>query len=358
MIDRTKCKIPEKFANHPLFNEFHRGMNFGFMSKRGYYSRPEVRKQPEFMAKSGVNWVTLNANFCQETYASRKVFLDFIFSSGEFELTEMARIMHDNGLRILLKPCLTPLDGAWMGAVNFPETPQIQGVSSNYWKEWFDSFIESSKYYAEFAERNHIEALIIGAEYFGTEYRNDDWRRSIAAIRQIYSGPITYEFTCKSKNAYDLEWFEDLDFLALSFYPPASSGSQNGSTFRNAPHVFLEQMIECLKPNKDTILDICRRFGNKPIAFTEIGTRSAHGCIALPWDFQADTFYDGEEQANYMEAVFHTFQDLPTWLGLYWWKWDETQNRPQYHGDPGGDRGFTVQGKPAEEVLRKWFAAK
>ena len=48
-MDKTLVRIPEKFANHPLFNELICGTNFGFMAKRGYYNRPEVQKQPELM---------------------------------------------------------------------------------------------------------------------------------------------------------------------------------------------------------------------------------------------------------------------------------------------------------------------
>ena len=74
-----------------------------------------------------------------------------------------------------------------------------------------------------------------------------------------------------------------------------------------------------------------------------------------PFNYQWDTPYDGEEQANYMEAVFRTFTELDGWMGLLWWKWDETQKRPHYLSDPRGDRGFTIQGKPAEDVMRRWF---
>ena len=42
-------------------------------------------------------------------------------------------------------------------------------------------------------------------------------------------------------------------------------------------------------------------------------------------------------------------------MGFLWWKWDETQKRPQYHLDPAGDMGFTIQGKPAEEVMKRWI---
>ena len=46
---------------------------------------------------------------------------------------------------------------------------------------------------------------------------------------------------------------------------------------------------------------------------------------------------------------------LPFWMGLSWWKWDETQkNRPHYSDDPAKDRGFVIYGKKACDVLRKW----
>ena len=82
-MDKSKVKIPERFSDHSLFNDLICGTNFGFMSKRGYYTRPEVLKQPEIMREAGINWATLNMNICQEKYFSQKLFLDFEFSSGE-----------------------------------------------------------------------------------------------------------------------------------------------------------------------------------------------------------------------------------------------------------------------------------
>jgi hypothetical protein len=64
------------------------------------------------------------------------------------------------------------------------------------------------------------------------------------------------------------------------------------------------------------------------------------------------------EQANYLEAVLQTFWPEPWWMGLYWWKWDENINRPEWKTDPAGDKGFTVHGKPAADVMKNWFARK
>ncbi len=360
-MDKTKVNIPERFKDHPIFNELICGTNFGFMAKRGYYARPEALKQPEIMKNTGVNWATVNMNFCQTNYFSDKVFLDFEFSTGELEMMEIVKRLHDNGIRVLFKPCLTPLDGAWMGLVKFPNKDmlsQIQGVNTDYWAKWSKSFIEAEKYFADLAERIGMDAMIIGAEYFGTEGRNDMWHNIIEEIRGLYSGPITYEFTPASRKNYDLKWFEDLDFLSYSYYPPGIEIKEGMTSsieaVRATPDFTVDEISDHLAKRKPRINSISERFGNKPIAFTEYGVRSAHGCIMRPYDFLWDTPYDGQQQADYMEASFRTFWEIPSWMGFFWWKWDETQDRPQYAGDPAGERGFTIQGKPAEEVMRRW----
>ena len=51
----------------------------------------------------------------------------------------------------------------------------------------------------------------------------------------------------------------------------------------------------------------------------------------------------------------HDIRDHAQFAGLFWWKWDETQkNRPHFHVDPLKDRGFTIDGKPASAVLKRW----
>ncbi len=55
-----------------------------------------------------------------------------------------------------------------------------------------------------------------------------------------------------------------------------------------------------------------------------------------------------------MEASLRIFWDLPQWMGFFWWIWDEAQDIPRYAGEPNGEHGFTIQGKPAEEVMKRW----
>ena len=39
----------------------------------------------------------------------------------------------------------------------------------------------------------------------------------------------------------------------------------------------------------------------------------------------------------------------------YWWKWEEQNDRPQFRTDPRGDKRFTLQGKPAQGVMQRWY---
>lgn len=361
MLDKKKYNVANRFWNHPLFNEKIVGMNFGFMAKRGFYDTDYAKAQPAEMEKMGVNWTTLNANVCFESFCSTRAFLDFEYSSGEMELIEMAKRLHNHGVHVLLKPCITYLDGSQMGKMAFPkdqEITQITGVVLDNWKRFFKSYGDSLKYYAELAEKMGAEAMLIGAENLGAEPYSDHWREMIKGVRDNYSGPISYEFTPPSIDKSPLDWFEELDFLSYSYYPPSRAQTRAKADYRpmepDTPAVSLESMVEYLSSRPDTMHWISEHFGNKPIAFTEMGCRSARGVTQKPYDFRWASKYDGEEQANYMEACMRTFWDMDNYLGFFWWKWDERQYRAHYHTDPAGDQGFTIQGKPAEEVFRRW----
>ena len=317
LFDRGRFSVPGKFADHPLFTTPHCGVNFGFLARRGYFSRPEVRKQP--------------------------------------------RLIRDEGLHVTLKPCLTSLDSAWMGAVTFPwpSEQQIQGVRQRYAEEWFDSLRECLSYFGDIAEETGCEALIAGAEYNGTTKFDAEWRKTIAHVRKHFGGPVTYEFMPREPSERPLKWFEDLDFLALSTYPAGVDAPDSVlwdlTNWKNLPPISKASMEKALAKHVPLVESFVERFGKKPILFSEIGTRSCRGCVNVPGDYQTDSPWDGQEQADYMDAVFSTFSRIPAWIGLSWWKWDETQHtRHHYSPDPMKDRGFTIYGKPACEVLRRW----
>jgi hypothetical protein len=237
-------------------------MNFGFLSKRGYYEREEVKKQPKLMKEMGVNLTTLNLNICQDTYASTKLYLDFEYSVGEDELVEMANLLHEQGIMVLFKPCMTCLDGQPMCNVRFPEMGlQIEGVRVDYRKAWFDSYTKCLVYCARLAQKMKAEGLMLGAELFGVEGGvgvEEYWRNLIAEVRKVYDGALTYEFTCVSRKSWALKWFDELDFLSYSYYPPACPRDHMDDP-QNNPSYTKEQMKEYLSDRKEKTQTKVRR---------------------------------------------------------------------------------------------------
>jgi hypothetical protein len=96
----------------------------------------------------------------------------------------------------------------------------------------------------------------------------------------------------------------------------------------------------------------------KPYYFGETGCCSTVGATQNPCFWNNPGGYDGQEQANFMEAVLRTFWNEPWWMGMYWWKWDEQNRRPQFTDDPRGNKGFTIDEKPAACVMKKWYAQR
>lgn len=370
-FDRSVCRIPEKFKGHPLFSKPLVGMNFGFMAKRGWYR--QHLDEPAKMKAAGVNLCILKVQPCMEAPFSRKVFFDPVYSQGEDEVAAMIEKLHENGIMVILQPSITCLDGSPMAQVQMPDGGcQIVGRQANYWQEFFDSYTEALVAYADLCERCKVEGYIIGCEMARTERRDAEWRKAIRAVREHYSGPVSYE---KIEWGF-CPWMDDLDFLSTSWYPPAAP-TPDGMNWRTndpktedpaawgaLPSVGRDEMVAYLKEYAVPKLEeLHRKSGGMPIFQSEVGMTCVHGLCRWAWagaqPFFAGARIDQQEQADYMQAIHEAFaEQLPYYMGFGWWKWEEIQPRWFRNlEDPTKDGGFTIQGKPAEAVFRRISAA-
>jgi len=81
--------------------------------------------------------------------------------------------------------------------------------------------------------------------------------------------------------------------------------------------------------------------------FTEIGYPSLDGCAKNPWDYTANTAVDLEEQRRAYSAFVNAWSGVPQLVGVFFWDW---------YGDGGPkDKRYTPRGKPASEIVRKWY---
>ncbi|AHF90739.1 hypothetical protein OPIT5_11540 [Opitutaceae bacterium TAV5] len=332
-------------------NELHRGVSFGYLAKRGYYATPEAAAQVDRMAALGVTWVALMTSVIQETFSSTRLYQDFEFTPSDDELAAIIDRFHARGIRVMLKPMVECLDSSWRGRIHFPDgDQQIQGRVTPYWDTWFASLAQSVVHYAGLARRTGCEMYCIGCELYGAEQanNNDRWHHLISTTRKHYTGPICYDVQPPTllELAEPPAWLRSLDAVCISYYSSAA----------DAPGATIPQMIEKLRPTVAILRRASEKLGGLPIIFGETGCRSVRGGAILPGEYRNTGPYAPDEQANFLDAMCTLFWDELWWRGFYWWKWEEQQYRPHYHADPAGDTGFTLDGKPAADVMRRWFA--
>ena len=329
-------------------SRFH-GMTFGYYARNGYYGSAQARLEVDRMAELGVNWICVVAIVLQETFASTRQFRDFYQTPADDEIREIIDYIHHKGMRVQLRPMLECWDGGQRMQIRFPEEMEIiPGKPMNQWTKWFDSMVQRTLHYASLAQRAGCEAYGLDSELDYTIGQHAHWRRVIAAARSVYHGHLTtghtraVDFLDEFRRHPD-HWFKELDSLGSSFYSPLADG----------PGASLDSMVERIRPTVEFYREVASLFG-KPFYFAECGCCSTAGATMKPHGWDNPGGYDGSEQANYLEAVLRAFWDEPWWAGLYWWKWEEQNDRPWLRSDPRGDKGFPIWNKPASGIFRQW----
>jgi len=336
----------------PAFTEIHTGVTFGFYARNGVLGSAWAREQVDRMVDANVRWVVLTPTVMQDTAHTTRQYRDFEVTPNDHELHTLIAYMHERGLRVNLRPMLETQDGNGRLQVWFqPDRERIPGRVSDHWARWFESMTLRSVHYARIARDTGCELYGLDSELDCTIHMNDQWKRVIEAVRGVYDGPVT---SCHTTHTglidFDRElakadhWWRDLDMLQLSCYEQGAEGPGTG----------VEEMMAMLAPQVSRFRRLAEAYG-KPIAFGECGCTSSAGGATSPSGWTHESAYDGDEQANYLEAVLRSFAPEPWWNGLYWWKWDEQNDRPQFKTDPAGDKGFTVLGKPAERRMRRIY---
>lgn len=257
--------------------------------------------------------------------------------AGIRRTTELARA---HGIRTLLKPHVwlrTRDTDAWRG--------DIRMTSEEDWDAWFQSYSTFILHYARLADELGIEALAVGTELPGTSLtREADWRALIQEVRKVYSGAVTYAANW-DREYLELPFWDALDWIGIQAYFPVSDDEY--------PEV--SAMVRGWGPHLEAIRAVSRKYG-KPVVFTEIGYRSVPFAAREPWtwprrDEPEPPARGLEGQAAAFDAFFEVFWSEPWVLGAYVWKWYPESMLTR--GPRATD--FTPQGKPAQEVLKRWY---
>ncbi len=297
-------------------------------------AKSEVDQSLKWMTANQANFVTITPGWLTDSKTSSNVDRKPRTPTDELLIYTIDKA-HSLGLKVMLKPHLDIKSGGWRANLNPTDK-----------KSFFENYSKMMLNYAGISKNHNVEQISIGAELYSltTNPANEAyWRELISKIKTVYNGKLTYSATSNSE-FYDegkLPFWDMLDYVGLSMYYPLANN--------NSPTV--EQLlVEWQKVEKNYIIPLQQKTGKLLIA-SEIGYRSVDGAAAQPEDYSYDAPVDLKEQADLYKAFFEFWKNKNYFKGVHFWDWEIGQNS-------GGtaDKGYTVQNKPAENILKYYFS--
>ncbi|MGN0166357.1 MAG: glycoside hydrolase family 113 [Lachnospiraceae bacterium] len=323
-----------------------KGFSFAFGTRKGDLSGERARHSLELLKATGTEWIALCVDQRVETKKSQEIRYNYNRNVTDVELIEFIKYVHSTGMKVCLKPMINCMDGSWRAEINFFD-------DEGSWAKWFYEYTGYLTHMAEIAEYTGCEMLCLGCEMLGMERQEKHWRELIAKVRAVYSGPLTYN--TNHGHEMDATWYDELDYLGTSAYFRMMKNGVEMPANPTEPVMDLtrEDMLLSWQRVKKDMEAFSNKY-NKPVIFMEIGCRSARGTACQPWDFRMGHLpYDEEEQALFYETCLETFKDTDFFMGFFWWDWSAFVSEDSFRT---GNTGFSIYGKKAEQVLKKYYA--
>lgn len=312
-----------------------KGFNFaheGYRIYNGYISK-KATEALEKLNDLGSNSVAI-VPYSYMRNPNEPTFISFSNRPGsenDESVIHSAAMAKKMGMSVLLKPQIWFGRGSWPG--------DVEMTSEEDWQQFFEHYHRWICHYAMLAEIHEMELFCLGVEFVkSTTQRGDDWRKLIQKTRKLFSGKITYAANW-GEEFEQVSFWDELDFIGLNCYYPLSEKQEANKRELEAGFQKVRSKIE----------DVSKQY-QKPIVFTEIGFRSIEAPWKSPHAEAENSAYDSEHQKRCYEIIFEGIQNQDWCKGIFWWKF------PSYIEYRGGEnRSFTPNGKPAEEVVKKWF---
>jgi hypothetical protein len=291
----------------------------------------EYKKTIDYIAADGADTVSLVVDARQENGESTCMYVDVRKTMTVQQLSDIIGHAKSKGLRVILMPMVlldAPADPTeWRGT-----------LKPRDWHDWFDNYRDMIEHYARVAQDNRVDVLVVGSELVSSESDEhlDEWVQTIRDVRNIYKGQLTY-----SSN-WDRYWktpfWKYLDFIGLNSY----------WTLGKNRDASVEQINDEWRKIQKRMFEFVNET-HKPVILLEAGWCSLANAAKDPWDYtQEQLAADNDLQKKLYEAFFQSWWGKPQLAGMIVWEMHPG-------GDPTG-KGYTPQGKPAEEVMRQWFA--
>jgi hypothetical protein len=305
-----------------------RGVALGlFADRQDHDYTPQLRE----IAALGASHVAIVVTWFQRDIHSTEIWADPRRTPSSRATRDAIRAARRAGLAVML----------------FPYVSVDQQLEPSHWRgtiapsdrdAWFAAYSEWIVGLARTAEEEGVQILSIGSEMSSVDIDTERWVEIIRRVRQVFHGRLTYSANWDHHER--VEFWDQLDIIGLTGY------------FELVPR-------ETMDPTIDEVIEGWREWHvrlmrwqshrGRPILFTEVGYRSNDGASAYPWRWgDGEDRVDLEEQRRLYEAFTRVWSDEPRLAGVFFWNW-WGEGGPTCHD-------YTPRGKPAEGVLREWFA--
>jgi len=317
VLEAQLAQLPDTVARTPYpRNFFQRGVNFT-AEFPAFYGSDAAAGMLKKLPAHGINSIAL----VPYGFASLKEPQVRGWNTrweGDAGVTQLARVAHSLGMKVLLKPQL------WMRGGN-PADINFPGTAEN--AEWFAQYQPFLEHYAQLAAAIHADVFCVGVELEKMSANEQAWRKLIARAREIYPGPLTYAANFGTEFE-SVKFWNALDYIGVDEYYPLPDD------------LSATDVVE-------KISSIQARY-QKPVLFTEAGFASVPEANRTPWDDPSRPV-DLEIQAKSYDALLSAFYEKPWFAGVYWWKVGTNG-----YGGPK-DVSHTPWDKPAMAILDRWY---
>lgn len=336
LVEQYRSRIKREKHSFPMKRGFKKGFCHAHMGYRifdGYGSRKSDRAI-EKLHDMGTNAVSITP-FSYMRDPRKPSYLPISRRSGhetDESILHAARVARSLGMSVMLKPHI------WLGHKSWPGEIEMQTDAD--WDRFFNYYYRWIRHYAMLAEMYHFDILCIGVELSRTTtLQPDRWRTLIKRIRRLYSGQLTYAANW-GEEFESIDLWKDLDYIGVNCYYPLSE-SDTPTT---------EDLALGARDVMARVEAVSRRY-SRQVLFTEIGFASTAAPWKRPHESSRGRKVNLGDQARCYEAVFSSLYGQRWCAGIYWWKWPSFL---EYGGPDNSD--FTPNAKPAEAVVRSWFA--
>lgn len=285
------------------------------------------------IAALGADTVKFVVDARQENGSSSKIWLDLRMTPTPEALSRLIRHAKSRNLRVILMPIVLldkPRGGEWRGQIR-PES----------WDDWWDSYRDMILHFSWIAEGAGADVFVVGSELVSTETETHlpQWRRTIAEIRKVFRGRLTY--SSNWDHYTHVKFWDDLDFIGMNSYWKLGDDRD----------VSVGEIVKRWGAIQKELFAFQRKI-NKPILLLEVGWASMSNMAHEPWnytEYESVAPLDIDLQKKLYEGFFRAWFGRPELGGFCIWEWP---------AEGGGldDRGYTPKQKPAEAILRQWLA--